>query len=67
MYYVETKIKFRVEHEENAKELWWLREAIEQYLEGQEEIVFIDFSSFSCNDFTLASSSTRFEISRFQP
>lgn len=49
MYYVETKIKFRVEHEENAKELvmllrqaWWLREAIEQYLEGQEEVVFID-------------------------
>jgi len=42
MYYVETKIKFRVEHEKNARELWWIREAIEQYLEGQEEVVSID-------------------------
>ncbi len=42
MYYVETKIKFRVEYEENAENLWWLREAIEEYLEGEEEVVFID-------------------------
>ena len=42
MYYVETKIKFRVEHEENAKELWWIREAIEKSLEGKEEVVSIE-------------------------
>lgn len=42
MYYVETKIKLRIEHEENAKDLYWLREAIDQYLEGPEEVVFIE-------------------------
>ena len=42
MYYVETKIKLRIEHEENAKDLHWLREAIDQYLEGPEEVVYIE-------------------------
>ena len=42
MYYVETKIKLRIEREENAKDLYWLREAIDQYLEGPEEVVFIE-------------------------
>ena len=42
MYYVETRVVFRVEYEALAKELCWLREAIENYLEGQEEVVFID-------------------------
>ena len=42
MYYVETRIVFRVEHKENAKDLRWIREAIEYCLEGQEEVVCID-------------------------
>lgn len=42
MYYVETRIRFRVEYFENAKELWWVREALESYLEGEEEVVAID-------------------------
>ena len=42
MYHVETRVVFRVEYEENAKELWWVREAIENYLEGQEEVVLIE-------------------------
>jgi len=29
MYYVETKLVFRVEHEENASQLWWVQEAID--------------------------------------
>jgi len=41
MYYVETVVKYRVEHKENAYEPYWLREAIEACLEGEEEVVSI--------------------------
>jgi len=41
MYYVETKLVFRVEHEENASQLEWVREAIDEYLEGEEEVVYV--------------------------
>jgi hypothetical protein len=41
MYYVETKIVFRVEHEENALHLEWVREAIDGFLEGEEEVVYV--------------------------
>ena len=39
MYYVETKLVFRIEHEENALNLEWVREAIDGFLEGEEEVV----------------------------
>jgi predicted DNA-binding protein len=41
MYYVEAVVKIRVEEEMNAEEPYWLREAIEAYLEGEEEVVYI--------------------------
>lgn len=41
MYYVETKLVFRVEHEENVSQIWWVREAIEDWLEGEEEVVYV--------------------------
>ena len=41
MYYVETVVKYRAEHKENAYEPYWLREAIEAWLEGEEEVVLI--------------------------
>tara|TARA_R100001440_G_scaffold63463_1_gene83700 strand:- start:1275 stop:1427 length:153 start_codon:yes stop_codon:yes gene_type:complete len=42
MYYVETRVVFRVGNESDAKDLWWLEEAIEKYLRVNEEIVCID-------------------------
>ena len=42
MYYVETRVVLRVGNEIDAKNLWWLEEAIEKYLRENEEIVCID-------------------------
>ena len=47
MYYVETKLVFRVEHEENASQLEWVREAIDGYLEGEEEVVYVKSESIT--------------------
>jgi len=41
MYYVEAVVKIRVEDKQAAHEPYWLREAIEAYLEGEEEVVSI--------------------------
>ena len=41
MYYVEAVVKIRIEHPQAAYEPYWLREAIEAYLEGEEEVVSV--------------------------
>ena len=41
MYYVEAVVKIRIEDRQAAYEPYWLREAIEAYLEGEEEVVSI--------------------------
>ena len=41
MYYVEAVVKIRIEDKHAAYEPYWLREAIEAYLEGEEEVVSV--------------------------
>ena len=42
MYYVETVVKIRIEEKISCANVpFWLREAIEAYLEGEEEVVSI--------------------------
>jgi len=41
MYYIKVEVAMRVDDEINADELGWIAEALEGYLEGPEEIVYI--------------------------
>ena len=50
MYYVETRVVLRVGNEIDAKNLWWLEEAIEKYLRENEEIVCIDAPKVTNDD-----------------
>lgn len=41
MYYIKIEVAMRVDDEINADELYWVREALDEWLEGPEEIVYI--------------------------
>lgn len=41
MYYIKIEVAMRVDDEINAIMLGWIAEALEEYLEGPEEIVYI--------------------------
>ena len=47
MYYVEAVVKIRIEDKQAAYEPYWLKEAIETYLEGEEEVLSIRMCAYA--------------------
>lgn len=41
MYYVEAKLVLRLENKEDASDLLWAVDLIDQNLEGEEEVVYL--------------------------
>jgi len=41
MYYIKLEVSMRIDDEIHADELYWVREALNEWLEGSEEVVYI--------------------------